>query len=436
MVGLRWAGIIAAVLVLAWGMTGCAPRKESTFPSRAITIVCPPAPGGISDTLTRALAASAQSEFGVPVVVENKPGGANAVGLNYGAHAAPDGYTVTYVVAELAILPHLGLSPISPDDFDLLARTNYNPAAVTVRADSRWRTLKQLLDEAHLHPETIRAGNSGTGSIWHLAAVALQEAGHAKFKHVPFSGAAPAVQALLGGHVDVVCVSPTEVQAHVEAGKLRMLALLTTRRDPLFPNVACARELGYPLDIGAWGGLALPRGVPVERRQRLLEGFRTAFGKREFRQLMAERGVRLAWLEGEPFRRFVEAQSALNRDLIARMGVNLTRGDVGHLYFPRLLAVLAIGLALATAGMRVVFGTGERTEVGMTNRDPLRMGGLSLFFIILLPLAGFLVSSVLFLLAAVLLTRRSAVWQAIVYAGMVSLSVWWLFGSVLGVPLP
>ena len=436
MVSVRWASIIAAVVVLTWGTTGCAPRKEGTFPSRTITIVCPPAPGGISDTLTRALAASAQSEFGVPVVVENKPGGANAVGLNYGAHAAPDGYTVTYVVAELAILPHLGLSPISPDDFDLLARTNYNPAAVTVRADSRWRTLRQLLDEARTHPETIRAGNSGTGSIWHLAAVALQEAGKAKFKHVPFSGAAPAVQALLGGHVDVVCVSPTEVQAHVEAGKLRMLAVLTTRRDPLFPNVPCAHELGYPLDIGAWGGLALPKGVPPERRQRLMEGFRKAFGKREFRQLMAERGVRLAWLEGEPFRRFVEAQSALNRVLIARMGVNLTRGDIGHLYFPRLLVVLAIGLALAIVGGRLVFGTGERTELRMTNREPLRVGVLSLLFIILLPLLGFLTSSMLFLLAAVLLTKRSTVWQAVVYSGIVSLSVWWLFGNVLGVPLP
>lgn len=436
MVSLRWTGIVVAVVALAWGTAGCFSREEKTFPSRAITIVCPPAPGGISDTLTRALAASAQSEFGVPVVVENKPGGANAVGLNYGAHAAPDGYTVTYVVAELAILPHLALSPISADDFDLLARTNYNPAAVTVRADSRWRTLQQLLDEARVHPETIRAGNSGTGSIWHLAAVALQEAGQAKFKHVPFGGAAPAVQALLGGHVDVVCVSPTEVRAHAEAGKLRILAILTTRRDPLFPNVPCAHELGYPLDIGAWGGLALPRGAPAARRQRLMEGFRTAFGKREFRQIMAERGVRLAWLEGEPFRRFVEAQSALNRELIARMGVNLTRGDVGHLYFPRLLAVLAIGLTLAFLGVRAVFGTGERTEVRTTNRDALRVGGLSLLFIILLPLAGFLASSMLFLLAAVLLTKRSTVWRAVVYAGMVSLSIWWLFGNVLGVPLP
>ncbi len=430
----RLCWLIAVVTGLL--VSGCQWRGEERFPSRAITIICPPAPGGVSDTLTRALAAGAQQEFGVPVVVENKPGGANAVGLNYGAHAAPDGYTVTYVVAELAILPHLGLSPISPDDFDLLARTNYNPAAVTVRADSRWRTLGDLLADAKAHPETIRAGNSGTGSIWHLAAVALQEAGGAKFKHVPFGGAAPAVQALLGGHVDVVCVSPTEVQAHVEAGKLRMLAVLTNRRDPLFPNVPCARELGYPLDIGAWGGLALPKGVPAERRQRLLEGFRKAFGRQEFRQMMAERGVRLAWLEGEEFRRFVQAQSALNRKLIVSMGVNLSRGDVGYLYFPRLLALLAVLLAVAIGVSERLARRPAETLLVPGIRDSVRMALFTLLFVVLLPLVGFLTASALFLLASVLSTRRVKPWQAIAFALVVSAGVWWLFQSVLGVPLP
>ncbi len=423
--------IALAVLML---VAGCHLREEKPFPSRAITIVCPPAPGGISDTLTRALAASAQAEFGVPVVVENKPGGANAVGINYGAHAAPDGYTVTYVVAELAILPHLGLSPISPDDFDLLARTNYNPAAVTVRADSGWHTLRNLLADAKAHPETIRAGNSGTGSIWHLAAVALQEAGGARFKHVPFGGAAPAVQALLGGHVDVVCVSPTEVQAHVEAGKLRMLAVLTTQRDPLFPDVPCARELGYDIDIGAWGGLALPRGVPPERRQKLLDGFRTAFGKPEFRQMMQERGVRLAWLEGEPFRQFVQEQSELNRQLIATMGVNLTRGDVGHLYVPRLLVVLALLMAVSLAVLRRRTAEAQTPLVAVA--PSLKMAGLTLLYVVLIPLAGFLLASALYLLAGVLWWARVKWWQAVAYAGVVSAGVWWLFVNVLGVPLP
>jgi len=428
----RKVHLLVALALIAL-VSACQWREEKAFPSRTITIICPPAPGGISDTLTRALAASAQQVFGVPVVVENKPGGANAVGLNYGVHADPDGYTVTYVVAELAILPHLGLSPISPDAFDLLARTNYNPAAVTVRADSRWRSLHDLLADARAHPETIRAGNSGTGSIWHLAAVALQEAGRAKFKHVPFAGAAPAVQALLGGHVDVVCVSPTEVQAHVEAGKLRMLAVLTTQRDPLFPNVPCARELGYDLDIGAWGGLALPKGVPADRRQKLLDGLRTAFRKQEFQQIMAERGVRLAWLEGEAFRRFVEAQNALNRQLIATIGVNLTRGDVGYLYLPQLLAVLGVLLVLVIAAIERRYRPPADSSPALATNHSLKIAGLCLLYIVLLPMVRFLLASVLFLLASVLVSARVKLWHVVVYALAVSGAVWWLFEDVLGV---
>jgi tripartite-type tricarboxylate transporter receptor subunit TctC len=417
-------------------MIGCAPREREPFPARAITIICPPAPGGLSDTLTRALAAPAQEEFGVPVVVENKPGGANAVGLNYGAHADPDGYTVTYVVAELAILPHLGLSPISPDDFDLLARTNYNPAAVTVRADSGWRSLHELLRDAKARPETIRAGNSGTGSIWHLAAVALQEAGGVKFKHVPFGGAAPAVQALLGGHVDVVCVSPTEVQSQVQAGRLRVLAVLSKQRDPLFPEVPAAPELGYEIDIGAWGGLALPKGVPPERRQRLLEGFRRAFETPQFRQMMQQRGVRLAWLEGEAFRQFVQEQSGHNQRLVASIGVHLTRGDVGHRYFPVLLAGLAVLLTGGLLVTRRVRGEATSTLSPPCLRRPLRIALLLLLFLLVLPWVGFLPASILFLLAGSFSIAATKSWTVFLYAVVAGTGVWWLFARVLGVALP
>ncbi len=434
MVKMLRAKLLTMTVAATLCVVGCSPHKQKPFPSRVITIICPPAPGGISDTLTRALAASAQQVFGVPVIVENKPGGANAIGLNYGAHASPDGYTVTYVVAELAILPHLGLSPISPADFDLLARTNYNPAAVTVRSDAKWRTLQELLRDARTNPNSIRVGNSGTGSIWHLAALALQEEAKVQFKHIPFNGAAPAVQALLGGHVDMVCVSTVEVQSHVEAKKLRILAVLTTQRDPIFPNVPCAHELGYDVDIGAWGGLALPQNVPKQIRQILLEGFRKAFKDQKFFDLMKERGVRLAWLEGDAFRQFVEFQSARNRDLITELGMNLTRGDVGHLYFPKCLAAL-LTLLLVALLLSLRWNPTEDLPL-LRVKESLKMAGLVLSFVAILPFAGFLVSSMLFLLASVLLSGKAKMWQALIYAIAAGASVWLLFARILGVSLP
>jgi len=304
---------------------------------------------------------------------------------------------------------------------------------VTVRSDAKWRTLKELLRDAKANPNSIRVGNSGTGSIWHLAALALQEAAKVQFKHIPFNGAAPAVQALLGGHVDIVCVSTVEVQSHVEAKKLRILAVLTTQRDPMFPNVPCARELGYDVDIGAWGGLALPKNVPKQIRQILLEGFRKAFKDPKFVDLMKERGVRLAWLEGDAFQQFVEFQSARNRDLITKLGMNLTRGDVGYLYFPKCLAALLMLLLALLLSLR------RRTIEDLPplqSKESLKMAGLVLFFVAILPFAGFFVSSMLFLLASVLLSGKAKIWQALIYAIAAGASVWLLFARILGVPLP
>lgn len=431
------AGIGLALLLL---LAGCSPREEQPFPSRPITIICPPAAGGLSDSLTRAIAAAVQPKIGVPVVVENKPGGANAVGMTYGANAQPDGYTVTYLVAELAILPHLHLSPVHIDQFEPLARTNYNPAAVTVQASAKWKALEEFLQEARSKPGSIVAGNSGTGSVWHIAAVVLQEVAGAKFKHVPFGGAAPAVQALLGGHVQVVCVSLSEVQSQVEAGRLRVLALMADEREPLFPDIPTAQELGYPLQVGAWGGLAVPLKTPPEIKTHLLNAFREAFRDPEFVKRMNERGVKLAWLEPEPFRAFVQAQSEQNRRAIAALNLDLREGDVGHNFFPLLLGLFGGSLCLfqiVDFGLRI-----KRSKPTVPNppsvirNRPSEISMLTLLYILLLPVAGFLISTVLFLTGAVFLLHRERVWLTGLVALVGTALLWWLFVVLLKVPLP
>jgi tripartite-type tricarboxylate transporter receptor subunit TctC len=424
------AGIWFTLLLL---LPGCGSHEEQPFPSRPITIICPPAAGGLSDSLTRAIAAAVQPKIGVPVVVENKPGGANAVGMTYGANAQPDGYTVTYLVAELAILPHLHLSPIHIGQFEPLARTNYNPAAVTVQSGAKWKTLKDFIQEARSKPGSIAAGNSGTGSVWHIAAVALQEATGIKLKHVPFGGAAPAVQALLGGHVDVVCVSLSEVQSQVEAGNLRVLALMADEREPLFPDIPTAQELGYSLQVGAWGGLAVPLKTPPEIQTRLLNAFREAFRAPEFVKRMNERGVKLAWLEPEPFRAFVQAQSEQNRQAIAALNLDLREGDVGHNFFPLLLGILGGSLCLFRIGRNKHTVSNSQSEI----RNPqFAIGVLTLLYILLLPVAGFLISTVLFLAGTIFLLHREQVWLTGLTAIAGTALLWWLFFVLLKVPLP
>lgn len=424
------AGIWFTFLFL---LPGCGSHEEQPFPSRPVTIICPPAAGGLSDSLTRAIAAAVQPKIGVPVVVENKPGGANAVGMTYGANAQPDGYTVTYLVAELAILPHLHLSPIDIGQFEPLARTNYNPAAVTVQSGAKWKTLEDFIQEARSKSGSIAAGNSGTGSVWHIAAVALQEATGIKLKHVPFGGAAPAVQALLGGHVDVVCVSLSEVQSQVEAGNLRVLALMADEREPLFPDIPTAQELGYSLQVGAWGGLAVPLKTPPEIKTRLLNAFREAFRDPEFVKRMNERGVKLAWLEPEPFRAFVQAQSEQNRQAIAALNLDLREGDVGHNFFPLLLGILGGSLCLFRIGRNK--HTVSNSQSGIRNPQ-FAIGVLTLFYVLLLPVAGFLISTVLFLAGTIFLLHREQVWLTGLTAIAGTALLWWLFFVLLKVPLP
>lgn len=417
---------------------GCGPRENQPFPSRPITIICPPAAGGLSDGLTRALATALQPKIGVPVVVENKPGGANAVGLTYGANARPDGYTVTYLVAELAILPHMHLSPISIDQFEPLARTNYNPAAVTVQASSPWKRLDGLILEAKSKPGSIVAGNSGTGSVWHIAATALQEAAGIQLKHVPFGGAAPAVQSLLGGHVQVVCVSLSEVQSQVEAGNLRVLALMADEREPIFPDVPTARDLGYPLNVGAWGGLGVPLKTPLEIKTRLLNACREAFQDPEFVRRMNERGVKLAWLEPEPFRAFVQSQSERNRQAIAALHLDLREGDVGHTFFPLSLGGL-LGMLMAGFWVRSIrtirvdqLHPSARFRPFL-NFVPLPL--LTLLYVLLLPVMGFVLSTFLFLAGASFILNRKQIWRTGLAAIAGTAILWWLFIVLLRVPL-
>jgi tripartite-type tricarboxylate transporter receptor subunit TctC len=427
----------SAWLVILLLFAGCSGRENHSYPSRPITLICPPAAGGLSDGLTRALAAAVQPHLGVPMVVENKPGGANAVGMTYGANARPDGYTVTYLVAELAILPHLHLSPIHVDQFELLIRTNYNPAAVTVLSDSPWRSLDDLVLDARAHPDTIVAGNSGTGSIWHLAAVSLQKASGVRFKHVPFGGAAPAVQALLGGHVQVVCVSLSEVRSQVEAGNLRVLAVMSKQREGLFPNVPTTEELGYALDVGAWGGLAVPRKTPPVIKTRLLAAFRKAFQDPDFIKRMDERGVRLAWLEEPAFGEFIQAQSKQNRQTIAELGLDLRGGDVGHRFFPILLSGLGVVLLLFRIPLPRPPGPRQRGRLRLWGHSTFRnrMPVLTLAYMICLPILGFIPSTALFLAGSSLVLKREALMRVTLMAIVGTALLWWLFVVLLKVPL-
>jgi tripartite-type tricarboxylate transporter receptor subunit TctC len=299
----KWHSLLASTMIIGMiSLTACGGKADTAgsktqtkndFPKKSVTLIVPYAAGGGTDATARALAKSAEKHLGQPITVVNKTGGGGSVGMMEGSNAKGDGYTVTMATVELATLPHLGLSPVSYENFKPVALINYDPSAITVRADSQWKTMKEFLDYAKQHPGELKLGNSGTGAIWHLAAATIEKGAGVKFNHIPFEGAAPAVTALLGGHVDAVPVSPAEVKSQVEAGKLRTLAINDSKPSDALPNVKTLKdETGLPVNfVGTWRGLTVPKETPDDVVKVLTDAFTKGAEEQEFKDYMKKNGL-------------------------------------------------------------------------------------------------------------------------------------------------
>ncbi|MES2099397.1 MAG: tripartite tricarboxylate transporter substrate binding protein [Pseudomonadota bacterium] len=234
------------------------------YPTHSIEIIVPFNAGGGTDALARAFADNARKHLAQPFVVNNKPGASGVIGWSDVVNAKPDGYKLALMTVELTILPHLGLAKFGTDEFAPIARLNYDPAAITVKGDAPWNTVEEFIAAAKKANGEMKVGNSGNGSIWHLAAASVEDKTGAKFSHIPYPGAAPAVLSLLGGHIDAVAVSPAEVAPYLAAGKLKMLGVMADQRLKAFEKVPTLKERGIDVSIGAWRGLGAPKGTPKD----------------------------------------------------------------------------------------------------------------------------------------------------------------------------
>jgi tripartite-type tricarboxylate transporter receptor subunit TctC len=236
----------------------------AAYPQHAVEIVVPYAAGGGADVMARAFAASAVKHFPQPLVVVNKTGAAGVIGWTDVINAKPDGYKLALTTVEVTFLNYLGLAKFGWDELVPIAKLNGDPAVLVVRADGPYATLEQFLAAGKKSDANIRIGNAGTGSMWHLSAVALADKAGATLNHIPFAGGNPAIQSLLGGHIDAVIASAPEVAANVQAGKLRALGVMANKRAKGFEDVPTMKERNYDLVLGTWRGLAVPKGTPPE----------------------------------------------------------------------------------------------------------------------------------------------------------------------------
>jgi tripartite-type tricarboxylate transporter receptor subunit TctC len=308
----------AAVSALAL-MAGGVAQAQSAFPEREVTIVVPFNPGGASDMTARIIAKGMEADLGKPVVVVNRAGGSGGVGMSQVARSAPDGYTLSYIPVELVMHKALKLSELSPDSFEFIGQTTMVPAALTVPVDAPYNTVADFIKYAKENPGKVRVGNSGTGSIWHIAASALEGNQGVTFNHIPFEGAAPAVTALMGKHIEAVAVNAGEVKAGVDAGKLKILAIMTPERDPAFPDVPTLIESGINLEFAGWGGFAAPNGTTKPILDRLGAALQKAASTDEFKEFITSRGMVVRYRNPEDCRKFVDDQYVFFNDLLSKM---------------------------------------------------------------------------------------------------------------------
>ncbi len=303
------AGTAAAGAATAFGLQPA--RAQGAWPNRPITMIVPWGAGGGTDATARIIGTLLERDLKQPVNVVNRTGGSCVVGHSAIATAAPDGYTLGMITVEISMMHWQGLTELKPDSYTALALMNEDPPGVQVRFDSPYKTVKELADAIKAAPAgKFKASGTGQGGIWHLALVGWLQAMGLKADHVPWvpsNGAAPAMQDLAAGGIDIVTCSVPEARSMLDAGKARSLAVMSAQRNPAFKDVPTLKEsMGIDYNTGAWRGIAAPKGLPADIASKLTAQLKLINESKEFLDFMSGRGFGVKWADGARFAKFMD----------------------------------------------------------------------------------------------------------------------------------
>ena len=286
------------------------PAFAQAYPVRPVTFICPWGAGGGTDATARIMAALLEKDLGQPFSVVNRTGGSGVVGHQAIASATPDGYNIGMVTVEITMMHHAGLTQLSWKDYTPLALVNIDTSGVIVNAESPYKTMADLVAAIRANPGKLKASGTGQGGIWHLALAGMLrdlKIDATAVPWVPSNGAAPAMQDLVAGGVQIVTCSLPEGRALIDAGKARPLAVMSAERTALYPNVPTLKEsIGSGWTVGAWRGIAGPKGMPADVSAKLSAAIKKVWDGREFKDFMSTRGFGLTWADARGYATFME----------------------------------------------------------------------------------------------------------------------------------
>jgi tripartite-type tricarboxylate transporter receptor subunit TctC len=237
----------------------------AAYPEKPVTLIVGFPPGGTTDFTARTVAEGAKKYFPQPIAVVNRPGAGGGVGMAEVVQAKPDGYTIGLLASDtMTMVPHWSKVPYgSAEGYTPIINLVSTPVLIAVKSTSPWKTIQELITFAQANPGKVRAAGSGMGNAHHLACEQLRAAG-LDLHWVPFAGAAETTPALLGGHVESVISYYSNIAGHVEAKKIRILAVCGEKRHPLFADVPTFREVGYNVTEMTYYTIGGPKGIPTE----------------------------------------------------------------------------------------------------------------------------------------------------------------------------
>ena len=302
----RHLGAVAAGLSVA-AVSGTA---RAAWPDRPITLIVPWGAGGGTDATARILGSLLEKELKQPVNVVNRTGGSGVVGHQAIASAAPDGYTIGLATVEIGMMHWQGLTELKGSSYTPIALVNADPAGLQVRADSPYKTAKELIDAIKANPGKLKSSGTGQGGIWHLAIAGMLQSlkvDPAASPWVPSNGAAPGLQDLVAGGIEIVPCSLPEARSLIDSGKVRSLAIMDAKPAALYPNVPTLKDAtGSDWTLAAWRGIVAPKGLPKDIADKLLAALEKVHKSAEFNDFMKQRGFGVMWAPSAEFAAFME----------------------------------------------------------------------------------------------------------------------------------
>lgn len=301
--------LLASLTGVCLGLASLTAAQAQNYPTRPITIIVPWGAGGGTDATARIVGSLLEKELGQPVNVVNRTGGSGVVGHSAIASAAPDGYTLGLATVEIGMMHWQGLTKLTHASYTPIALMNADPAGIQVRADAPYKNVGDLLAAIKANPGKLKASGTGQGGIWHLAIAGLlrdQKIDASALPWVPSNGAAPGLQDLVAGGVDVAPVSLPEARSLIDAGKVRSIAIMNDKPSALYPNVPTLKSaIGSDWTMAAWRGVVAPKGLPAPIQAKLADAMKKIAASKEYNDFMSSRGFGVIYAPPEAFAAFM-----------------------------------------------------------------------------------------------------------------------------------